>query len=177
MIRKLLPFIGAPFIVAAYIILKLSSHDVLTVVRNLTLIAFGYYAAYIDIKTHRVPNKLVLVMLAFWALNMVASTVVDFEAGISLIVQSLLSGAVVGTCFLIIYIVSRKGVGGGDIKLVAVMGLYLPLVKLIPLLIISSILAALVSAILLLTKRATTKTSIPFAPFLYVGALVVVYIL
>ena len=173
-IKRILPYIAIPIIVAIYLALKYTTDDVMTILRAVALIAFGYIAAYLDFTTRKIPNKLVLLMFAAWLALMAAYVVVDVKAAVDLIIPSLISGAAAGGFFLMIYLVSRKGIGGGDVKLIAVMGLFMTLAKLMPMLFFSSLITALVSAVLLLTKRATLKTAIPLVPFLYLGTLIII---
>lgn len=174
--KSLLPLLGIPIIIAAYLIFIASNHDFITLIRFSMVIGFGYVAAYVDFKIRKVPNKLVLAMLTCWAVIMSVYIFIDISSAIRLLVQSLIGGGTAGVFFLFIYLVSRKGLGGGDVKLVAVMGLYLTFAQLMPMLFFSSILAALFSGILLLTKRATMKSSIPLVPFLYLGALATIFL-
>ena len=174
MAKKLLPYIGIPLILAAYLSRKCMTYDVMACMYSAALIIFGYVAAYSDLTTRKVPNRLVLSMLATWSILMAVHIIFDIETAILLFIQSLIGGAAAGGFFLFLYILSRKGVGGGDVKLVAVMGLFLTIAKLMPMLFLSSLLAALASAVLLLIKRVTIKTAIPLVPFLYIGTLIVI---
>jgi Flp pilus assembly protein protease CpaA len=175
-IKQFIPYTAIPLIVIAYLIFKYRGNDVMTILRAAILITFGYIAAYLDVKTRKIPNKLVLTMLAVWLVLMACYVIVDIEAALKLLVQSLIGGAAAGVFFLLIYFVSRKGIGGGDIKLVTVMGLFMTLAKLMPMLFFSSLLSAIVSGVLLLTKRATMKTAIPLVPFLYFGTLIILFL-
>lgn len=176
MARKMLPYIGIPILAAAWLALRYRVCDAQTIIRAEMLIVFGYVAAYSDLKTRRVPNRLVLTMLAAWAAFMAVYIVFDTESALELLIPSLIGGAAGGGFFLFLYIVSRRGIGGGDVKLIAVMGLFLTFAKLMPVLFFSSLLTAVVSAVLLVTKRATMKTAIPLVPFLYVGTLITIFI-
>ena len=171
-----LPLIGIPMLIAAFFLLGRGSYSVITALFSMLLIGFGYIAAYIDFKIRKVPNKLVLAMLVCWVVIMSVYVFVDITSATQLLTQSLIGGLAAGVFFLFIYLISRKGLGGGDVKLVAVMGLYLTFAQLMPMLFFSSILAALVSGILLLTKRATMKSSIPLVPFLYIGVLATIFL-
>jgi len=173
---KLIHFVGIPLIIAAYLALWVTTRDSVVIIRSVALIIFGYIAAYNDFTTRKVPNKLILAMLAVWAVIMSVYIVVSIESAIDLLIQSLISGVSAGGLFLLIYLVSRKGVGGGDVKLIAVMGLFLTFAKLMPMLFFSSLLAALASAVLLLTKRATIKTAVPLVPFLFLGAMITIFL-
>lgn len=63
-------------------------------------------------------------------------------------------------------LLGKEGLGGGDIKLEAVMGLFLGLPKLVLAVLISSVSA---SIIMLIAKRHDENKEFPFAPFLAVG--------
>jgi prepilin signal peptidase PulO-like enzyme (type II secretory pathway) len=176
MTKRLLPYIGIPALLVVYLILKITAVDSMTFIRAVLLIGFGYVAAYMDWKTRKVPNKLVLAMFAAWAVLIAAYVIFDINAAVKLLAPSLIGCASGGGLFLLLYIVSRKGVGGGDVKFVAAAGLFLTFTKLMPMLFFSSLLAAIVSAVLLLSKRATMKTAIPLVPFLYTGILITVFL-
>jgi Flp pilus assembly protein protease CpaA len=173
--NHLLPYTVIPLIVALYLALHYKTDDVMTILRSVTLISFGYIAAYLDFRIRKVPNKLVLAMLSVWVVIMSGYIILDVESAVTLLIQSLIGGAAAGFFFMMIYLVSRKGIGGGDVKLIAVMGLFMTLAKLMPMLFFSSLLTSVVSAVLLLTKRATMKTAIPLVPFLYFGTLLVIF--
>jgi Flp pilus assembly protein protease CpaA len=174
--KKLLPYAGIPAIAAVYLILKPAAGDWATLALDVTLIAFVYAAAYLDLRTRKVPNKLVLAMLAAWLLIMSIYVVADIESAVECLVPSLIGGAAGGGFFLVMYLISGKGIGGGDIKLITVIGLCLTFAKLMPMLFISSLLTALYAGGLLLMKKATMKTAIPMVPFLYAGILAVLFL-
>ena len=177
--QKPLHYLGIPLIAGAYLTLKLpailAAGDWITLTRALALIGFGYVAAYTDLRARIVANKLVLAMLAAWLLIMAVYVLTDIEGATGLLAPSLIGCAAGGGFFLVMYLVSGKGIGGGDIKLITVIGLFLTFTKLMPMLFVSSLLTALVAGGLLLTKRATMKTAITLVPFLYVGILVVLF--
>lgn len=173
--KDLLPYAAIPLIIGTYMVLKHETGDVLLLLRIFSLISFGYVAAYLDFKTRKVPNKLILSMLAVWLVLFVAFVIIDIEAAVDALGQSIISGAAAGGFFLMIYYISRKGVGGGDVKLISVIGLHMTLAKLVPMLFFSSLITAFVSAVLLITKRATMKTAIPLVPFLYLGTLFTIF--
>ena len=141
------------------------------IIRSTILICFGYIASYNDLKTRKVSNKFVLIFLAAWLLFISVYVVYHIDSALSVIISSLISGAAAGGFFLFVYLVSRGGIGGGDVKFIAVMGLFLTFAKLMQILLVSSLLAVIVSVILLIMKRATMKTAIPLVPFLFIGVL------
>lgn len=84
-----------------------------------------------------------------------------------------LYGFLAGGGFL--FIIALIGpMGGGDIKFMAAMGLWLGLGYTLMALLLSFILGGLISGLLLLTKRVDRKTAIPFGPFLCMASFIVI---
>jgi leader peptidase (prepilin peptidase) / N-methyltransferase len=66
----------------------------------------------------------------------------------------------------------KEGMGGGDIKLLAMIGAFLGWQAVLPVIFISSFIGSLVGVPLMLIKKADRRLAIPFGPFLALGALV-----
>ena len=69
----------------------------------------------------------------------------------------------------------KEGMGGGDIKLLAMIGAFLGWKAVLPVIFFSSLLGSLVGVPLMLIKKADGRLAIPFGPFLALGA--VIYLL
>lgn len=89
--------------------------------------------------------------------------------------EALLGLLLGGGLLLLIHLVSRGGMGLGDVKLAALIGFYLGPAGTLLALMLSFIVGALVSLVLMGTGRLTRKDAIPFAPFLAAGAAAVVF--
>jgi len=74
-----------------------------------------------------------------------------------------------GGLFLVIILVSRGGMGGGDMKLGALLGAFLGWKALLFALFVAIVLGGAVGAVLLATGRRGRKDPIPFGPFLAAG--------
>ena len=66
----------------------------------------------------------------------------------------------------------KEGMGGGDIKLLAMIGAFLGWKAVLPIVFFSSVFGTLVGVPVMLVKRADGKLAIPFGPFLSAGAIV-----
>jgi len=88
------------------------------------------------------------------------------------IAYAALGGAAGFAVFLLIALVSRGGMGWGDVKLAALMGLAtgFPLVFLA--IIMAAILGGIVAVALMIAKKRTRRQTIPFGPFLALAAMV-----
>ena len=148
--------------------------NLLSLLLSLLLLAFGLIASVIDIKTKTIPNKLVLLMLSAWLVVMIPMVIFRTSEATVLLKDSALGFALAGGLFLLVYIISKKGLGGGDVKFMAVCGLYLGLYYVVPVIFIGSILAGLTGLTMLLLKKMKRKDTLPLAPFLYVGILLTI---
>ena len=82
------------------------------------------------------------------------------------IINSLLGFFVGGGLFLLIAVISKGGMGGGDIKLMAMLGFLLGWRYIIFISLLSFIIGSIISIGLLLIKVKTRKDTIPFGPFI-----------
>jgi prepilin signal peptidase PulO-like enzyme (type II secretory pathway) len=84
----------------------------------------------------------------------------------------LIGGAVGFTLLLGIAYLSKGGMGGGDVKLYAAIGLALgPWLTLMSL-VFASLLGAIIGSILILIGKVKRKEPIPFAPFIWMGTII-----
>jgi leader peptidase (prepilin peptidase) / N-methyltransferase len=87
------------------------------------------------------------------------------------------AGGLLGFCFLLLLaILSKGGIGGGDIKLIGVLGLVLGFQGAFLTLMLASVVGLIVGVIGLLMNKFTRKTAIPFGPYLAFGALLTFFL-
>jgi len=174
--KLVLPYAGMPVIAAALLILRFAEVEPFILLKYELLILFGYMAALSDLKAKRIPNRLIIAMIAAWVLMMTPMLFISTDATIVYMKDSLIGLSIGGGLFLLVYVISRKGLGGGDVKFMAAAGLYLGLGGVIPVMLYGTILAALSGLILILLKKIGRKDTIPLAPFLYAGVLLTVFL-
>ena len=81
-----------------------------------------------------------------------------------------------GTLFFLLAVITRGGIGGGDIKLIFSLGLLLGKDKLIAVVIIGLILGGLAAFIMLITKNKKRKDAFAYGPYFALPA-ILIYIL
>ncbi|MFM7142678.1 MAG: prepilin peptidase [Alphaproteobacteria bacterium] len=69
----------------------------------------------------------------------------------------------------------REGMGGGDIKLLAMIGAFLGWKGVLLTLLLASFVGSAVGTLLMIRDRSDSKLAIPFGPFLAIGALVTLF--
>ncbi len=74
--------------------------------------------------------------------------------------------------FFLIIVLSKGGMGGGDFKLSFLFGLYLGFPKIIPWFFLSFIIGFFPAIYMLLTKKGTRKTPLPFGPFMSLSGII-----
>jgi leader peptidase (prepilin peptidase) / N-methyltransferase len=120
--------------------------------------------ALIDLDHKIIPNIITLPGLAMalglslWALPITPLT-------------SLLGLLIGGSLFYLIALVSQGGMGGGDIKLIAMIGAFLGWQGALFTIFAGALLGSLVGVMLMLLGRKGRKDKVPFGPFLSCGAI------
>ena len=131
--------------------------------------AFLLTVAVIDLEHRRVLN----VMLAPAAVGALLASLLP---GPPSVLSAVLGGAAGFGLFFLIAIVGRGKMGAGDVKLAGVIGLMLGFPAAITALVIGIFLGGAAAIILLLTHRAGRKSTFAYAPYLALGALVMLLV-
>ncbi|MDD4600416.1 Type 4 prepilin-like proteins leader peptide-processing enzyme [bioreactor metagenome] len=137
----------------------------LLLLKALILTSFLIVITYIDFDHQLILDK-VLIWLA--GTGVIINLILDDIA----VLDMLLAGAVGGGLFLAVALVSRGGMGGGDIKFVAALGLWLGLKATLLTILLAFIAGGIGGIIMLICKMKKRKDYIPFGPFISFGAFV-----
>jgi leader peptidase (prepilin peptidase)/N-methyltransferase len=88
---------------------------------------------------------------------------------------SVLAAAGAGAFFLLIAIVSHGGMGGGDIKLAAMMGAFLSWPAIVVALLLAFTSGAMAGALLIAARKRSRKDPIPFGPSLAAAGVAAIF--
>jgi leader peptidase (prepilin peptidase) / N-methyltransferase len=88
------------------------------------------------------------------------------------IASAALGGAVGFVIFLLIAIISRGGMGWGDVKLVGLIGLATGFPLVLFSIVLGAILGGIVAVALVIARKRTFKQTLPFGPFLALAAMI-----
>jgi leader peptidase (prepilin peptidase)/N-methyltransferase len=130
----------------------------------------------IDVKHRIVPNRIVYPALIGFALLIAIGSIVEGQLDVAAAGIGLLA---YGGALLLVAILSPGGMGMGDVKLAALIGMVLGALGLRYVAVAAglSILAGGLGAVALLVfTRATRKQAIPFGPYLAAGAIVAAFV-
>jgi leader peptidase (prepilin peptidase)/N-methyltransferase len=143
----------------------------------LYLAAVSVALAFIDLDVRRLPNSIVLPSYVVGgALLLPAAIAGDDWAAAG---RGLLAMALLFALYSALALGYRGGMGFGDVKLAGVLGLYLGWLGWASVLVgafAGFLLGGTAGIVLLLARRASRRTPIPFGPFMLAGALVAVFL-
>ncbi|MFS0733305.1 A24 family peptidase [Microbacterium sp. 1P10UB] len=153
----------------------MSVPDVLAVVA--LVLAYGWLAAasvvlaVVDVRTHRLPDRIVLPCYAVGVVLFAIAAALTSDIGSLL--RAVCAAAVLFAAFLLLRMVSPAGLGGGDVKLAGVLGLFLGRMgweAVLTGVVAAFLLGGVCALILIALRRARRSTALPFGPFLLAGA-------
>ncbi|WP_254679042.1 A24 family peptidase [Arthrobacter sp. 24S4-2] len=141
----------------------------------LFLSAAGVVLSRIDLEHKLLPNRIVLPTLGIGVVLLL------LDAGMNQRWGNLLAAAIGCTVTFVIYLIlaliSPRGMGMGDVKLSAPLGLYLGYISVGHLILgiaLGFIVGAVTSVLLVMAGFAGRKTSVPFGPSMFLGSIVAV---
>lgn len=180
--------IGAPATVRRRVVLTLSSAVVLgslsavigwrpVMFAFMTMGIIGLMLAAVDLEHHRLPDRLTA------AGAVVSSALVLLDALLldswTMLASGLICAAVTFAMFLVMALISPRGMGLGDVKLGALLSFHtgwLAWEFALLALLAGFAVGAVASLALLITRRVTLRTAIPFGPALLLGAWTIVLV-
>jgi leader peptidase (prepilin peptidase)/N-methyltransferase len=127
---------------------------------GITLTVLLIPAAFIDLDHGIIPDRISITAILIGLLS--SPVTIGFTS-------SLAGGLLFGGTFLLAALLSRGGMGGGDIKLAAAIVAFTGCPGALLAFILSSLLGGIWALGLLLTKNASRKTAVRFGPFLALG--------
>ena len=126
-------------------------------------------AACVDLREHRIPNVVPLTMTVFAVISLTIGFLTDQQGYLSYIFSSVVSSVVVAILMLVASILTKKGIGMGDIKLLSALALLGGVYTICGTLFFGITLCAVAALVLLALKKKTVKEGLPFAPFVLLG--------
>lgn len=131
----------------------------------------GIWLSIIDILSHRLPNRIIFPTYPIAGLLLVAAAFAAQDWG--RLVSLAGGGAALWVFYFILRVIYPAGMGFGDVKLAGLLGLYLGFTGWSYLLwgtFAAFLLGGVWGVLLIVSRRGTAKSAIPFGPFMIVGA-------
>lgn len=169
---KHLVVMGAAFVLSVLILIKGLKWDQDGFMRsfmNAEVVIGLSVMGYIDLREKVIPNGLIGAGLIFWAALLLIDIFVAKTPWANVLKFSAVGGIAVGGGLFLVALIGKSALGMGDVKMFFLLGLLYGLADAYAILLFSLLIMAIVSLILLATKKVTVKTAIPVAPFVVLG--------
>ena len=132
---------------------------------------------FTDIKSQIIPNDLNMVGFIFGLIYVYYNLLKEPKVGLDLLFGMFIGAGIFLLIALFALVVYRKeGMGLGDVKLMGVLGLFLGARNIFQIFILSFVIGAIVSIILLITKIKKMDEYIPFGPFIVIATFITMFI-
>jgi leader peptidase (prepilin peptidase)/N-methyltransferase len=131
----------------------------------------------IDLRHHLLPNAVVLPALGIGLVLL--SIAAAGESAWGALLRAVLGALVLFVLYLVLALISPAGLGMGDVKLAAVLGLFLAYQgwgALFVGAVLASMIGALVGLAVLASRRGGLRSDVPFGPSMLAGALLAVIV-
>lgn len=160
--------------VILFYILRENKTNIVESYMNITVFLWLYPIAVIDYKEKIIPNKLILVGFAGWIIYFASCVFINGNNIVSAGKTSLGGLAFGAGVFLISALIVRGGVGMGDVKLFAVLGMLFGFSGVFTILFFTLIMLFIIGIVMLIIKKANKKSTFPMAPFVLFGLMLTI---
>ena len=138
-------------------------------------------AFVIDYRLQIIPNRLTLTIFEVGLIFTFASVMINTNAGISIFMNNMLGMLVGGGIFLIITLIGgliagKDAMGFGDVKLMGALGLFFGWMNIIMVAVMAFLLEAVISIIILVSRKKKADEYIPFGPFIVISAIIAIFV-
>ena len=168
-------------VVIAYIALLYFNGLTIDTIKFMLLIPMLIIAFLVDDRLQIIPNRLTLTIFEVGLIFTFAETLLNINVGINIFVNNLLGMLVGGGIFLLITLIGgiiagKEAMGFGDVKLMGALGLFFGWLNMILISVMAFLFAAIVSIIILISRKKKMNEYIPFGPFIVVASMIPMYL-
>lgn len=152
-------------------------HDIIGIVKMIVCLLGLLGAACFDYREHRIPNIFPLV-IALSAVLLLGLGVLAEQAGaIAYVTTGILSSVVCGLILVVASVVTKQGVGAGDIKLICAIALIAGVYTVMGTLFFGVVSCSVYGIIALILKKKSVSSAVPFGPFLLFGYVLTLFLI
>ena len=174
-------YILMTIVAIAYIALLYFNGLTIDTLKFMILIPMLIIAFVVDFKLQIIPNRLTLTIFETGLIFTFAKTLLITGGGINIFIDSMIGMLVGGGIFLLITLIGgaiagKEAMGFGDVKLMGALGLFFGWLNIILISVMSFLLAAIISIIILISRKKKFSEYIPFGPFIVIASMIPIYI-
>lgn len=159
-------------IALAAVIVTYYDENICSYAKTLAIASLMWPMAQIDHKYLRIPNKLILLGLAYRALILLFEVIFYSGNVVSVIISEIAASLGIGLILLISCAVIKNGIGMGDIKFIMLMGMFLGVYKMISTIFVIMIIAFVVALYKLIIKKESKNSEFAFGPIIAIGSFI-----
>lgn len=154
----------------------LNNSEILNICKMQITLLILVGSANFDFREQRIPNIFPLVLSICAMAGLVIGVVIGQEGAVAYITSSVFACVGCAVCLTVATFLTKQGIGAGDIKLLSSLALMGGVYLTCGVLFFSLVVCFLVAVILLITKKETLKSTVPFAPFILIGFVISILI-
>jgi len=156
---------------------KFGFQNYLSLIRFLLLTPMLISAFVVDYKIQIIPNRLNLTMFEIGLIFVFIYGIFNISIAIDMLLGMLVGGGI----FLLITLIGgaiagKEAMGLGDVKLMGALGLYFGVANTIAISIVSFLIGAVISIILMIAKKGKMDEYIPFGPFIVISTVISIFV-
>ena len=142
----------------------------------MAFVILGIALSAIDIQLHRLPDALNGALFSSGLALLTWDAVLNHRLGH--LRSAIFAAILLSAFFWLVNLLSKGGMGMGDVKLAASIGLYAGYISALSVyvaIMASFALGSVVGIVIIILQKGTRKTAVPFGPFMIVGALISIW--
>ena len=149
-----------------------TENEVTFILKRILLLIVLWTVAYTDYRSHRISNKVLLVGVAGWSVITLVELWMDLGINKQVLISECVYAGVILTALLLVRLITKGGIGMGDIKLMVLMGLLEGSNGLMGSIMLSCIVIFVIAVVLLVLRKKGRKDELPFAPAILLGSFI-----
>lgn len=168
---------GLIFVISLSAVIKIlrDTSDILNISKMLLSICILTGSACFDYREHRIPNIFPIMMSISAIIILITGLAIQQEGAEAYMVSSAFATVGCAACLTIASLLTKQGIGAGDIKIMSALALIGGVSLVCSVLFFSVVSCSVVSAVYLISRKKTLKSSLPFGPFILFGFIISIF--
>lgn len=143
--------------------------DYIRAAKFTTLLLLLAPIAFMDLKSKKIPDKLILTGICVRILFYVFEFFISIRSLQDILITDFTGVLLGGGLFLLAALIAKNSIGMGDVKMFAMIGVFCGFTLTFSSILYSMLLSFIASVILLILRKKGRKDTLPLAPFAFIG--------
>lgn len=152
-------------------------HDIIGIIKMLVCLLGLLGAACFDYREHRIPNIFPLSIAIAAVLLLGLGVLAEQVGAIAYITTGVVSSVVCGLILVVASVITKQGIGAGDIKLICAIALIAGVYTVMGTLFFGVLACSIYGIIALILKKKSVSSAVPFGPFLLLGYVLTLFLI